>query len=91
MRILEKTDSLTVKLFRRYQLNATILQWLALNEYTTPAKIVERENWSRKKREKFANRVVDGMLESGEMRSLYQQFKQNLDAARAAKAERVER
>ena len=86
-----KADPLTFTSSRRYQLNATILQWLGLNEYTKPAKIVERENWSRKKREKLANKVVDGMLESGEMKSLYQQFKQNLDAARAAKAERVER
>ena len=84
-------DRLTRILPRRFQLNATVLQWLAVNGYTSPDKIVERENWTRKKREKLANRIVDGMLESGEMRSLYKQFKQNLDAARAAKDERLER
>ncbi|KAL9130451.1 MAG: hypothetical protein Q9217_001374 [Psora testacea] len=69
----------------RYQLNQTVLQWLAMEGHTTPEKIIERENWTRKKREKLANKIVDGMLERGEMRELYRQFKQNLDAARSAK------
>lgn len=84
-------DQLTRIPHRRFQLNTTVLQWLNVNGYTSPEKVVERENWSRKKREKLANKMVDGMLESGEMRSLYKQFKQNLDAARAAKDERIER
>lgn len=69
----------------RYQLNQTVLEWLMVNDYTSPHKIVEREGWSRKKREKLANKVVDGMVESGEMRDLYMQFRQNLEAARSAK------
>jgi len=58
---------------------------LALNGHTSPRKIVERENWNKKKREKLANRIVDDMVESGEMRELYVQFKQSLKAARDAK------
>ena len=69
----------------RYRLNQTIREWLSLNGHTTPEKILERENWSGKRRERAANRVVDGMVESGEMRDLYRRFKQNLDAARSAK------
>ncbi|KAL9635213.1 MAG: hypothetical protein Q9164_003608, partial [Protoblastenia rupestris] len=68
----------------RYQLNQTVLQWLATEGHTTPQKVIERENWNRKKRERLANRIVDGMVEGGEMRDLYRQFKQNLDAARSA-------
>lgn len=55
------------------------------NGHTTPEKIVQREAWGRSKRNKLANKIVDGMVESGEMRDLYKQFKQNLDAARSAK------
>ncbi|KAL9098865.1 MAG: hypothetical protein Q9163_005549, partial [Psora crenata] len=69
----------------RYQLNQMVLQWLSLEGHTTPEKIIERENWSRKKRQKLANKVVDDMVEDGEMRDLYRKFKQNLDAARSAK------
>ena len=69
----------------RYHLNQTVLEWLSVEGHTSPAKIVERETWNRKKREKLANKVVDGMIERGEMRDLYRQFKQNLDAARSAK------
>ena len=73
----------------RYQLNQTILEWLSTNGHTTPEKIVERENWGRKKRERLANKVVDGMVDGGEMKVLYMQFKQNLDAARSAKVRSV--
>ena len=69
----------------RYQLNQQMLTWLKDNGHLRADKIVERENWSRKKREKLANRIVDGMNESGEMRELYRMFKQNLEAARTAK------
>ena len=69
----------------RYHLNETILEWLSTNGHTTPEKIIERENWSRKKREKLANKIVDGMVEEGAMKVLYLQFKQNLEAARSAK------
>lgn len=69
----------------RYHLNETILAWLMTNGHTTPDQIVKREGWSRRKRNKLAIKIVDGMVDSGEMRDLYDQFKQNLEAARSAK------
>ena len=69
----------------RFQLNSTVVNWLSSNGHLTAQKIVDRESWNRKKREKLANRIVDGLVESGEMKILYRQFKQNLDAARTAK------
>ncbi|MCJ1478867.1 hypothetical protein MMC13_007551 [Lambiella insularis] len=66
----------------RYFLNDWVLDFLHNEGYTTPAKIVERESWSIKKRGDFANKVVDEMEEKGEIRALYRDFKINLDAAR---------
>lgn len=72
----------------RYQLNETILNLLRAEGHTTREKIIEREGWSVKKREKYANRVVDELEQDGRMRELYKEFKENLEAARAAKVGR---
>ena len=69
----------------RFQLNLAVVNWLSDSGHLTAQKIVDRESWNRKKREKLANRIVDGLVASGEMKILYRQFKQNLDAARTAK------
>ena len=70
----------------RFQLNQNILAWLGENGHLAAGKVVQRENWSRKKREKYANKIVDGMNESGEMKAMYRIFKRDLEAARSAKA-----
>lgn len=70
----------------RYALNQTVLGWLAEQGYLAPAKIVERYNLSQKKRQKSTNKIVDGMEDTGVMKILYKQFKENLAAARDAKA-----
>ncbi len=69
----------------RYSLNQTVLQWLADDGQLTPQKIIARDNLRQKKRQKEANKVVDDMEETGVMRDLYRQFKENLEAARDAK------
>ena len=69
----------------RYALNQNVLEWLAMQGHLTPQKIVERENMRQKKREKIANKIVDGMEDAGVMRKLYREFKENLAAARDAK------
>ena len=69
----------------RYALNQTVLAWLAAEGYLTPAKIVERENLRQKKRQRMTNKIVDGMEDTGVMKMLYKQFKENLAAARDAK------
>ncbi|KAG8530451.1 uncharacterized protein KY384_004953 [Bacidia gigantensis] len=53
--------------------------------YTSTEKLIARESWNRKKKEKLANKIVDGMVEEGEMKDLYRQFKQNLDFVRSDK------
>ena len=69
----------------RYALNQTVLDWLKINGHLTPTMIVERESLRRKKREKSANKIVDGMVENGIMQELYKQFKENLEIARSTK------
>lgn len=69
----------------RISLNFYVLDWLRNNGHLRAEKIVERESWNTKKREKYSNSVVDGMEASGEMRNLYREFKENLEAARSAK------
>ena len=68
----------------RHRLNYYVLNLLRFHSHLTPEKIVEREKWSIRKREKYSNEVVDEMVESGEIRKLYKEFKDNLEAARAS-------
>ena len=70
----------------RYALNQTVLTWLAAEDHLAPAQIVERDRFSQKKRQKATNKIVDDMEDTGVMKTLYKQFKENLAAARDAKA-----
>lgn len=71
----------------RYHLNQYILQWLSAQGHMSAKKILEREKWSQRRKEAFANEVVDGMVEDGEMKRLYKEFKENLEAARDARTD----
>ena len=69
----------------RHQLNQFVLIYLRSEGHFTPEKILERSNWNTKRREKYANAVVDQMEADGQMKDLYREFKQNLEAARETK------
>lgn len=71
----------------RHALNEFVLDKLDAEGHTSSRKIIERADWSVKKREKYANGVVAGMVADGSMRGLYKEFKQNLAAARDANNE----
>lgn len=66
----------------RFHLNEWVLDWLRSAGHTAPAKIVEREAWTTKRRREYANGVVDAMEEAGEIAALWRDFKLNLDEAR---------
>ena len=66
----------------RWHLNDWVLDWLKSEGHTDPDKVLERENWTIKKRSKYANEVVDDMESSGQIRRLHRDFKSNLDEAR---------
>ena len=73
----------------RYVVNQWVLDWLRRNGYMTSQKIVERERWSTNKRSEYANGIVDNMQSNGEMKTLYKEFKENLQAAREVKVRRI--
>ena len=68
-----------------------MLQQLEIDGHMKAEEIVRRDRWNTKRREKFANQVVDEMEQSGTMRELYGQFKQTLDAARNANVSEMPR
>ena len=69
----------------RYHLNEWVVTWLIANGYNTPEKIVKRDQWSTKKRRKFANKIVDRMEQEGVVKTLWQDFRKNIDEARNSK------
>lgn len=66
----------------RFALNEWVLDWLRAEGHITPTKIVEREDWSERKRRDYANKVVDEIERAGEVRTLYRDFKGVLETAR---------
>lgn len=69
----------------RYHLYEWIVDYLIAEDHLSKDKLFERESWSRKKKRKYANNIVDAMAADGEIDSLYKDFKNNLEAARNAK------
>lgn len=72
----------------RYHLNECVVDYLALEGYCAPHRIVERDNWSIKKRRDYANKVVDEMEEKGEIRRLHRDYRTQIDYALEAKGQK---
>ncbi|KAI9718029.1 MAG: hypothetical protein M1812_004287 [Candelaria pacifica] len=72
----------------RYHLNQWVIEHLKEENHFSAEKVVQRESWAVKRRQKYANGVVDAMEEAGEIGSLFKDFKTNLDSARNAKPNR---
>ncbi|KAL1969273.1 hypothetical protein VTN77DRAFT_9465 [Rasamsonia byssochlamydoides] len=69
----------------RYNLNEWVTDYLERKGYFEDSKIVERAQWSQKKKTKYANKVVDMMNESGEIQRLWRDFHLAVKAARETK------
>lgn len=69
----------------RYHLNQWIIEWLETNHYNTPAEVVKRDSWSTKKRRRYANKIADRLEQEGLVKSLYGDYKRNIDEARESK------
>lgn len=67
----------------RIHLKSHVLYWLEQRGHLTNDKILERESWSIRKRENYANALVDRMEGTGAIRTFYNELKQNQKAARA--------
>jgi hypothetical protein len=70
----------------RYHLNQHIVDYLDESGYLTPRKIVQRDSHPTKKRRKEANKIVDEMENSGKIRSIYDDFRKEVNIAREAKS-----
>ncbi|CZR56986.1 uncharacterized protein PAC_06875 [Phialocephala subalpina] len=66
----------------KWNLNQWVLQSLQEEGELTPAKLAEREAMNLKKRTKYANKVVDRWEESGQIKSLWRDYKSQVDTAR---------
>jgi hypothetical protein len=65
----------------RYHLYQWVKEYLAREQHLTAEKLVKRDGWSDKKREKAALKIVKHMEEAGEVRKLYQQYKDQMKYA----------
>ncbi|KAI9709491.1 MAG: hypothetical protein M1820_003251 [Bogoriella megaspora] len=70
----------------RYHLNEWVIDYLRMEGYLTPEKIVERDGWNTRKRRDFANKVVDEMEESGEIKKLHRNYRDEIETAREMKS-----
>jgi hypothetical protein len=71
----------------RYHLNSWVVDYLVREGHCSPEKVVERDSWREKKREKYANKIVDKMEKEGEVRTLHKLYKNQVDYAFEAKNE----
>ena len=69
----------------RYHLYEWVVEYLETEGYSTPEKIVQRDGWGEPRRRKFANKVLDKMVENGQVKKLYKDFRQEVENAREAK------
>ncbi|KAK3045083.1 hypothetical protein LTS18_014619, partial [Coniosporium uncinatum] len=66
----------------RMHLYEYVVDFLRKEGHLTAEKIVGRDDWSTKRKEKYANEVVDEMEEKGEVRRLYRVYKAEIEVAR---------
>jgi hypothetical protein len=62
-----------------------VVEWLNGQGYNRPEKVVKRDGMSAKKRRKEANRIFDRMEREGVVKSLWKDFRENIDQARSSK------
>ena len=69
----------------RYHLNDWVADYLKEVRELTPEKIVERDGWNTKRRQRDAKRIVKEMKDNGQIRNLHRDFRAEIDTARDAK------
>jgi len=74
----------------RYHLYECVVVMLIRQGYNTDEKIVQRDKWTTKKRRKYANKIVDRMEKDGDIKRLWEDFRNNIDDARNSKQGRFE-
>ncbi|KAH7384282.1 hypothetical protein DE146DRAFT_681323 [Phaeosphaeria sp. MPI-PUGE-AT-0046c] len=69
----------------RYHLYSWVKDHLAREGYLTAEKLVQRDSWTDKKREKSALKIVKKMEEGGEIKKLYHLYKDQITYATEAR------
>ncbi|TKX22113.1 hypothetical protein C1H76_5746 [Elsinoe australis] len=69
----------------RYHLYEWVVAKLSEMGHLKAEKIVQRDGWGEPKRRKFANKVLDQMVEHGTVKQLYRDFRSEVEKARDAK------
>lgn len=72
----------------KHALNEWVVAALETQGYLAPEKLAERVRWNQRKLNDFANGIVDEWVEIGEIKALYRDFKNNLEAARSGTQDR---
>ncbi|KAL8626613.1 hypothetical protein Q9189_007689 [Teloschistes chrysophthalmus] len=67
----------------RHALNDDVLEYLQTKGHLEEDKILQRADWGAKRRERYANAVVDEMEADDWMHMRYREFKDNMNAARS--------
>lgn len=68
----------------RYHLYQWVKDYLAREGHLTAEKLVKRDKWNDKKRQKAAHKIVDGMERDGEVKKLYKLYKEQVEFAMEA-------
>lgn len=69
----------------KHHLHGYVEDYLEGHKYCTAEELVKRDKWPTKKRNKYANKVVDKMKADGEVKNLWKLFKDNINQARNSK------
>lgn len=69
----------------KHALNEWVVQTLEDQGFLEPEKLAERIKWNQRKLSALANEIVDEWVDKGEIKSLYRDFKNNIETARNAK------
>lgn len=74
----------------RYHLYEWVVIWIDGKGYGTNKELKKRDQMSTKKRRKYANKIVDRMVEDGVVKKLWKEFRGTIDEAKDAKQGRFE-
>jgi len=74
----------------RYHLYQWVVIWIDGHGYSSPKKLQKRDKMSTKKRRKYANKIVDRMVDEGIVKQLWKEFRGTIDDAANSKQGRFE-
>ena len=68
-----------------------MLGYLTTAGHVSDGEVVRRERWNSRKRKRFANEVLNEMVDSGQVEIMYRDYKRTLELACSTKVGQRER